>query len=95
MKDLVKLVKQKCEECGLIDVNVTAYEEKNIVCVEIEEYGILCFKENKIKTNYFICEYFIPMYVDHIYIEDIEFLNYFVAKNFLIKERFIQTEVKS
>jgi hypothetical protein len=95
MEELVKLVEQKCEECGLIDVNVKAYKEKNIVCVEIEKYGILCFKENKVKTNYFICEYFIPMYVDHIYNEDVEFLNYFIAKNFFIKEIFAQTEVKN
>ena len=93
MKELVELVKQKCEECEIFDANVITYNEKNIVCIEIEAYGILCFKENEIKTNYLICEYFIPTYVDHMYIEDIEFLNYFIAKSFLIKEN-CQTEVE-
>lgn len=86
MKDLVKLVKQKCEESGLVDVHITTYTEKNIVCISIGEYGTLCFKESKTQTNCLICEYFIPMYVDHMYIEDIELLNHFVAKSFLIKE---------
>lgn len=94
MKKLIELVKQKCEECEIFDANVITYYEKNIVCIEIEAYGILCFKETKITTNCLVCEYFIPTDIDHMYSEDIDFLKYFVNRSFLIKENY-QTEVGS